>query len=125
MPGSRGASCRPGGRAVERPCGSGPRSTSGLRLVARPARWPATRKHGRSEMPRDARSPARATDETFGALVRLYLSPANAKWATPPPAGWTDGTRRIYVHELNCMARPDMLGNRPREKLRPSLVQAY
>lgn len=75
-------------------------------------------------MSRPKRTP-RVASGTFAALVRLYLSPANAKWANPPPVGWSAGTRKVYANELAFMTRDDMLGGLTLDEIRPSDVQGY
>lgn len=62
----------------------------------------------------------RVTEDCFAALVRLYVSPANPKWA-----GYADATRDLWQRELDFAARPDCLGAVSLQVIRPSLVQAY
>jgi integrase len=65
------------------------------------------------------------TEDTFAALVRLFMSPANPKWANPAPKGYSDGTKDLWGRELRHMARPDLMGAYSLQEIRPSLVQAY
>ncbi len=76
-------------------------------------------------MPRDgtSRSGAKLTEDKFSALIRLFMSPANAKWANPPPLGYTEGTREMYERELRDLGA--VLGERSRFELKPSIVQGY
>lgn len=65
------------------------------------------------------------TDDSFAALIRLFMSPANAKWREPPPVGYSIATKNTWGRELRFMARPDTLGALTLAEIRPSLVQAF
>lgn len=66
------------------------------------------------------------TDDTFAALVRLFMSPANPKWVQPQErGGYARSTKETWRHELSFMERPDTLGALRRDEIRPSLVQAF
>lgn len=65
------------------------------------------------------------TDDSFAALIRLFMSPANAKWREPPPIGYSKSTKDTWGRELLFMARPDTLGAVPIQEMRPSLLQAF
>lgn len=60
------------------------------------------------------------TEDSFAALVRLFMSPANPRWAQ-----YADETRDLWGRELEFAARPDCLGALSRLEIRPSLVQAF
>src|SRR5262249_21964329 len=80
-----------------------------------------------SAMEREPQGPkcALATDERFVAVVRLFMSAANPKWALPQPKGYSESTKATWGRELQFMARPDCLGAIPVSEIRPSLVQAF
>jgi integrase len=61
------------------------------------------------------------TEDSFAALVRLFMSPANPKWF----GEYSDSTRTTWGRELIFMSRPDCLGALSLHEIRPSLVQAY
>lgn len=65
------------------------------------------------------------TDDSFAALLRLFMSPANVKWREPPPVGYSESTKKTWGAELRFMSRPDTLGALPLTEIRPSLVQAF
>jgi integrase len=67
----------------------------------------------------------RVTEDSFAALIRLFMSPANVKWREPPPAGYAKSTKDNWGRELKLMAHPDCLGALKLAEIRPSLVQAY
>ncbi len=51
------------------------------------------------------------TDDSFAALIRLFMSPANAKWREPQSrGGYSEQTKNGWGRELRFMARPDTLG---------------
>ena len=60
------------------------------------------------------------SENSFGALVRLFMSPANPKWS-----GYTMATQTGWGSQLRFMSRPDTLGALSLDEIRPSLVQAY
>jgi len=60
------------------------------------------------------------TEDTFAALVRLFMSPANPKWNT-----YGISTRTTWGRELRFAARPDCLGALSCQEIRPSLVQGF
>jgi integrase len=65
-------------------------------------------------------APATITEDCFAALVRLFVSPANAKWSK-----LAESTRVTWLRELSFAARPDCLGALSLQEIRPSLVQAF
>lgn len=65
------------------------------------------------------------TEDSFAALVRLFMSPINPKWHTPPPAGYSESTKTTWGRELQFAARPDTLGALSLQEIRPLLVQAF
>lgn len=63
---------------------------------------------------------ARVTEDCFAALVRLFMSPANPKWAR-----YARATQDLWGRELMFSARPDCLGAVSLQTIRPALVQAF
>jgi integrase len=63
----------------------------------------------------------RVTEGRFAALVRLFMSPANPKWARE----YSESTKETWGRELLFMSRPNCLGALTVGEIRPSLVQAY
>ncbi len=59
-------------------------------------------------------------DSGFAAVVRLFMSPANPKWAK-----YAEASRDLWSRELLRASHPDCLGAIPLHDIRPSLVQAY
>lgn len=68
---------------------------------------------------------ALVTEDSFAALVRLFMSPANVSWREPPPLGYSKSTKDTWGRELRFMSRPDCLGTLSLHEIRPSLVQAF
>lgn len=71
-------------------------------------------------MERELPRPRRVTDDKFAALVRMFCSSANPKWAK-----YAEATKRQWVGALAFAARPDCLGAISVHDLRPALVQAF
>ena len=67
----------------------------------------------------------RLTEDSFAALVRLFMSPLNPKWHLPPPMGYAEATKASWRHALNFATRPDCLGALSLQEIRPKLVQAF
>ncbi len=67
----------------------------------------------------------KVTEDCFAALVRLFMSPANPKWSSPAPRGYSPSTKESWGRELRRAARPDCLGAISLHEIRPALVQAY
>jgi integrase len=66
------------------------------------------------------------TDDSFATLIRLFMSPANAKWREPPErGGYSKSTKDVWGRELRFISRPDTLGAISRHEIRPALVQAF
>jgi hypothetical protein len=78
-------------------------------------------------VPQDKQRPkARlVTEDSFASLVRLFMSPINAKWHSQPPIGYSESTKVTWGRELLFAARPDTLGAISIQEIRPSLVQAF
>lgn len=78
-------------------------------------------------MPQDKQRPKirPLTEDSFASLVRLFMSPINAKWHSPPPVGYSELTKATWGRELLFAARPDTLGALSIQEMRPSLVQAF
>jgi integrase len=68
--------------------------------------------------------PVLVTDDSFAALILLFMSAANAKWREPAPKGYAKSTKDVWGRELRFMARPDTLGALSRHEIKPSLVQS-
>ena len=64
---------------------------------------------------------ALVTEDSFAALIRVFMSPANPKWRD----SYSDSTKATWGRELRFMSRPDCLGALSLHEIRPSLVQAY
>src|SRR5882757_4593463 len=60
----------------------------------------------------------RVSEDTFAALVRVYME-------SPKFKGYSAGTQDTWGRELRHAARPDLLGWRSLQDIRPSLIQAY
>lgn len=60
------------------------------------------------------------TEDCFAAVIRLFMSPANPKWAK-----YSDATRDLWARELQFAARPNCLGAVSLLDIRPSVMQAY
>lgn len=69
------------------------------------------------------KSSGAARAENFGALVRLFMSPANPKWVLPRPQGYAQNTKINWGRELEWMA--ECMGETPLRAIRPSLVQRF
>lgn len=63
---------------------------------------------------------ARVTEDCFAALVRLFMSPANPKWSR-----YSEATRDLWGRELLFASRPNCLGTKSLQEIRPALVQAF
>jgi integrase len=72
-----------------------------------------------SEKPQNERSKRLlVSDDSFAALVRAYMQ-------SPKFMGYSEGTRERWGRELRFVGRPDTLGAKRLEEMRPSLIQAY
>jgi integrase len=67
----------------------------------------------------DRPPPRRVTEDCFASLIRLFMSPANPKWAK-----YADATRDLWGRELRFVERPDVLGAVSLQAIRPALIQA-
>lgn len=66
------------------------------------------------------------TEDTFAAVVRMFMSPANQKWHLPRGGGgYADETKASWRRALEFAARPDTLGALSRHEIRPALVQIF
>jgi integrase len=66
------------------------------------------------------------TEDTFAAVVRMFMSPANQKWHLPhDKGGYADETKRGWRRALEFAARPDCLGALSRYEIHPNLVQIF
>lgn len=66
------------------------------------------------------------TEDTFAALVRLFMSPVNPKWHLPrDKGGYAEETKVSWRRALEFAARPNCLGALSRHEIRPFLVQIF
>lgn len=71
-----------------------------------------------SEKRPSGRSPKLVSERSFAALIRLFRQ--SPKWAK-----YSDGTKELWGRELDLMSRPDTLGAKTIDEMRPALAQAY
>jgi integrase len=71
-----------------------------------------------SEKARGVRSLKLVTEDCFAALIRAFM-------ASPKFQKYKQSTQDRWGLELRFMSRPDILGAKKIEEIRPSLVQAY
>ena len=65
------------------------------------------------------------TEDTFAAVVRMFMSPANQKWHLPhDKGGYADETKRGWRRALEFAARPDCLGALSRYEIIPTLFRS-
>lgn len=78
-------------------------------------------------MPQEPQRPSLVplTDDSFAALIRLFMSPANPKWVLQEPKGYSEATKESWTWGLRFASRPDTLGALKLTEIRPSLVQAF
>lgn len=60
------------------------------------------------------------TEDSFAAVIRAFMSPANPHWAR-----YAENTQDAWSRELKLAARPDTLGAVSLQSIRPALVQAF
>lgn len=60
------------------------------------------------------------TEDSFAALIRAFMSENNPQWM-----GYAPATRDAWGRELKLAARPDTLGAKSLQEIRPALVQAF
>jgi integrase len=65
------------------------------------------------------------TEDSFAAVVRAFMSPANPRWTLPPPDGYAEATKDAWGRELKLAAHPEALGAVSLQSIRPALVQAF